>query len=112
VRGRREVCHRGRRVLAGGRLSRVVQVVHVVQARLLLHELVDAEAAVALVGQVRPLKRGTEVMIFKMFSPKKMAKKSAFLTRNNAKLCKNLIIILVFVKNGNFFDENWQKMTL
>jgi hypothetical protein len=31
---------------------------------------------------------GTDVMIFKIFSPKKIAKKLAFLTRNKAKLCK------------------------
>jgi hypothetical protein len=31
---------------------------------------------------------GTDVMIFEMFSPKKIAKKLAFLTRNKAKLCK------------------------
>jgi hypothetical protein len=48
-------------------------------------------------------------MIFKIFSPKKSAKKLAFLTQNKAKLCKNLIITLVFEKNAKFFDENWQK---
>jgi hypothetical protein len=45
---------------------------------------------------------GTNFMIFKIFS----AKKIAFLTQNKAKLCKNLIIaLLVFKKNANF----WQK---
>jgi hypothetical protein len=52
---------------------------------------------------------GTDVMIFKIFSPKKNAKKFAFLTRNNAKLCKILIITFVFEKNANFFAKNWQK---
>jgi hypothetical protein len=33
----------------------------------------------------------------------------AFLTQNKAKLCKNLIIILVFDKNANFFAENCRK---
>jgi hypothetical protein len=33
----------------------------------------------------------------------------AFLTQNKAKLCKNLIITLVFEKNANFFAENRQK---
>jgi hypothetical protein len=33
----------------------------------------------------------------------------AFLTQNKAKLCKILIITLVFEKNANFFAENWQK---
>jgi hypothetical protein len=31
------------------------------------------------------------------------------LTQNKAKLCKNLIITLVFEKNANFFSEKWQK---
>jgi hypothetical protein len=44
-------------------------------------------------------------MILKIFSPKNLA----FLTKNKAKLCKNLIIILVFEKNAKFFAENWQK---
>jgi hypothetical protein len=48
-------------------------------------------------------------MIFSMFSPKKSAKKLAFLTQNKAKLCKILIITLVFEKNANFFAENCQK---
>jgi hypothetical protein len=52
---------------------------------------------------------GTDVMIFKIFSPKKNAKKLAVLTQNNAKLCKNLIITLVFEKNDKFFAENCQK---
>jgi hypothetical protein len=33
----------------------------------------------------------------------------AFLTQNKAKLCKILIITLVFEKNANFFAEDWQK---
>jgi hypothetical protein len=33
----------------------------------------------------------------------------AFLAQNKAKLCKNLIITLVFEKNANVFAENWQK---
>jgi hypothetical protein len=37
---------------------------------------------------------GTDVMIFKIYSRKKMAKKMAFLTQNKAKLSKNLIITL------------------
>jgi hypothetical protein len=48
-------------------------------------------------------------MIFKIFSPKKSAKKLAFLTRNKANLCKILIITFVFEKNANFFAENWKK---
>jgi hypothetical protein len=47
-------------------------------------------------------------MIFKIFSPKHFAK-NGFFAQNKAKLCKNLIITLVFVKNANFFAENWQK---
>jgi hypothetical protein len=48
-------------------------------------------------------------MILKIFSPKKLAEKLAFLTRNKAKLCKKLIITLVFEKNANFFAENVRK---
>jgi hypothetical protein len=33
----------------------------------------------------------------------------AFLAQNKAKLCKILIITLVFDKNANFFAENRQK---
>jgi hypothetical protein len=39
-------------------------------------------------------------MILKIFLHKKSAKKLAFLTQNKAKLCKILIITLVFEKNG------------
>jgi hypothetical protein len=55
------------------------------------------------------MKAGTDVMIFKIFSPKNTAKKLAFLTQNKAKLCKILIITLVFEKNAKLFGENWQK---
>jgi hypothetical protein len=48
-------------------------------------------------------------MIFKIFSPKNSPKKLAFLTQNKAKLCKILIITLVFEKNANFFAENCRK---
>jgi hypothetical protein len=48
---------------------------------------------------------GTNVMIFKIFSPKNPVKKMAFLTQNQAKLCKNLIITLVFEKNANFLGR-------
>jgi hypothetical protein len=52
---------------------------------------------------------GTDVMIFKIFSPKNLAKKLAFLTQNKAKLYKNLSKTLVFEKNANFFAENCRK---
>jgi hypothetical protein len=52
---------------------------------------------------------GTDVMILKIFSLKKTAKKLAFFTQNKAKSCKVLIITLDFEKNANFFAENWQK---
>jgi hypothetical protein len=52
---------------------------------------------------------GTDVMIFKIFSPKKSTKKLAFLTENKAKLFNKLIITLVFEKNANFFAEKYQK---
>jgi hypothetical protein len=41
-------------------------------------------------------------MIFIIFSPRKIAKKLAFLTLNKAKLCKILIITLVLEKNAIF----------
>jgi Ni,Fe-hydrogenase III small subunit len=52
---------------------------------------------------------GTDVIIFKILSPKNSVKKLAFLTQNKAKICKILIITLVFEKNANFFSENWRK---
>jgi hypothetical protein len=48
-------------------------------------------------------------MILKIFSPKNSAKKLAFLTQNKGKLCKIVIITLVFEKNAIFFAENWRK---
>jgi hypothetical protein len=56
---------------------------------------------------------GTDVMILKIFSPKISATKLAFLTQNKAKLCKILIITLVFEKNANFLQkivENCRKL--
>jgi hypothetical protein len=41
-------------------------------------------------------------MILKIFSPKNSAKKLAFLTQNKAKICKILIITLVFEKTPFF----------
>jgi hypothetical protein len=48
-------------------------------------------------------------MIFKVFSPKNFAQKLAFFSQNKAKFWKKFIITLVFKKNANFFEENWQK---
>jgi hypothetical protein len=48
-------------------------------------------------------------MIFFKFSPKNLARKLAFLTQTKGKLCKILIITLVFEKNANLFAENWLK---
>jgi hypothetical protein len=59
-----------------------------------------------LFGPGRP---GTDVMIKKKNFAKISAKKLAFLTQNKAKLCKSLIITLVFEKNANFFAEKCQK---
>jgi hypothetical protein len=52
---------------------------------------------------------GTDVMIFKNIFAEKFSKKLAFFTQNKAKLCKILIITLVFEKNANFFAENCRK---
>jgi hypothetical protein len=43
----------------------------------------------------------TDVMILKIFSPKKM-QKMAFLTQNKSKICKKFILTLVFEKNAIF----------
>jgi hypothetical protein len=44
-------------------------------------------------------------MIFKIFSAKNSAEKMAFLIQNKAKLCKILIITLVFDKNAIFSQK-------
>jgi hypothetical protein len=49
-------------------------------------------------------------MILKIFSPKNSAKKMAFLTQNKGKICKILIITLVFEKNANFFAKKLAKI--
>jgi hypothetical protein len=46
---------------------------------------------------------------FKNIFAESFSKKLAFLTRNKGKLCKILIIKLVFEKNANFFAENCRK---
>jgi hypothetical protein len=48
-------------------------------------------------------------MVFKNISAEKFSEKLAFLTPNKGKLCKILIITLVFEKNAKFFAENWRK---
>jgi hypothetical protein len=48
-------------------------------------------------------------MIFKIFSPKNLAKNSAFFTPIKGKFAEKVIITLVFEKNANFFAENVQK---
>jgi hypothetical protein len=57
---------------------------------------------------------GTDVMIFKIFLPKNSAKKLAFLTQIKAKLCKILIITLVFMRKTPIFSpkivENRRKL--
>jgi hypothetical protein len=54
---------------------------------------------------------GTDVMILKKYFRRKIQrKKLAFLTQNNAKLCKILIITLVFEKNANFFAKICRKL--
>jgi histidinol phosphatase-like enzyme len=46
---------------------------------------------------------------FKYFRQKIQQKILAFFTQNKAKLCKILIITLVFEKNANFYAENCRK---
>jgi phosphoserine phosphatase len=52
---------------------------------------------------------GTDVMNFKIFLPKKLAKILALFAQTPASFCKNFITALVFEKNANTFAENWQK---
>jgi hypothetical protein len=49
-------------------------------------------------------KPGTDVMTFKIFSPKNSAKNWCFLTPNKAKLCRILIVALVFEKKTPIFS--------
>jgi hypothetical protein len=49
-------------------------------------------------------------MIFYIYSPKNSAKKLAFLTQNKAKICKILIITLVFEKKRQFFRRKLSKI--
>jgi uncharacterized membrane protein YeiB len=55
------------------------------------------------------LLQGPMLWFLKYFRQKIRRKKLAFLTQNKAKLCKMLIVTLVFEKNANFFAENCQK---
>jgi hypothetical protein len=49
-------------------------------------------------------------MIFKIYLPKKLAKNLDFLPQNKAKLCKKIIITLVFGKCAIFSSEHCQKL--
>jgi hypothetical protein len=49
-------------------------------------------------------------MIFKLFSTKNLAKKSAFFTQTKGNFAEKVIITLVFEKNANFFAENWENL--
>jgi hypothetical protein len=51
---------------------------------------------------------GTDVMVFKMFSPIFRRKKSGVLTQNTALLFQILSVALVFKENANFVAENCQ----
>jgi hypothetical protein len=56
---------------------------------------------------------GTDVIILKIFSAKNLAKNLAFFIQNKAKLCKKLIITLVFEINAKFLQiigENRRKL--
>jgi hypothetical protein len=53
--------------------------------------------------------QGPTLCFLKIFSPKN-SEKIGVLTQNKAKICKILIITLVFEKNANFIPaKNWQK---
>jgi uncharacterized GH25 family protein len=59
-------------------------------------ESIDNTEKMKLIFGHHKYKTGTDVMILKIFSPKNSAKKLAFLTKNQAKLCKILIKTLFF----------------
>jgi hypothetical protein len=48
-------------------------------------------------------------MLWFFCRPKNRRKNWRFLTEYKAKLCKNLIMALVFEKNVYYFAENWRK---
>jgi hypothetical protein len=48
---------------------------------------------------------GTDVMIFKIFSPKNLANNWRFLLKTKLNYAKNMIIILVFEKTPNFSQK-------
>jgi hypothetical protein len=49
----------------------------------------------------------TDAIIFKIFSPKNLAKISPFLSQTTASFYKNLTVTL-FLRKLLFFAENWQ----
>jgi hypothetical protein len=63
----------------------------------------ETESTVSFPAKDRP---GTDVMIFKYFRRKIQPKIGVF----DSKLCKILIITLVFETNANLFSENWRKL--
>jgi hypothetical protein len=73
------------------------------------HRAAVRTGATDLQSNVDGRQSGTDVMIFKNIFAEKFGKKLAFLTQNKAKLCKILIITLVFEKSAKFFAENCQK---
>jgi hypothetical protein len=50
------------------------------------------------------------IMIFKIFSPKKMQQSWCFFAENAAKLCKKLIITLFFLIKRYFFGRKSSKI--
>jgi hypothetical protein len=63
----------------------------------------------SLWSQLKSWRPGTDVMIFKIFSPRKSAKKWHFWLKSKAKLWKKIIITLVFEKNANFLRTKLAK---
>jgi hypothetical protein len=85
-------------------------VFHLVDVEGNARKLLSPDAASPVTeSRERILGPGTDVRILKNTFAEKIGKKVAFLTQNIAKLCKVLIITLVFEKNDNFFAENGQK---
>jgi hypothetical protein len=80
-----------------------VHVGHVLHVRLAHHVLVRRPEIGAEIGS------GADVMIFKISSPKNLAKNWRFLLKLLLFFWKKMILTLVYEKNANFFAENWQK---
>jgi hypothetical protein len=59
--------------------------------------------------KITKLVPGTDVMIFKIFLPKNLAKIFAFFAQTTVSFCKNCYHNIGFWEKRQFFAENWKK---